>query len=109
MIDLTTEKPIRLEEAARLVPPSRGARHTHASTILRWILRGTRGPDGERVRLEALRAGNKWITTAEAVQRFFERLTPTLEADQARLLPRSPTARRRASERAGRKLERLGI
>ena len=41
----TTEKPISLNIAAGLVPPSRGKK-THISTIIRWITHGSRGPDG---------------------------------------------------------------
>ena len=43
---------------------------------MRWITRGTRTPDGRVVKLEAVRAGSRWLTTAEAVGRYIERLTP---------------------------------
>jgi hypothetical protein len=109
MIDLKTEKGIRLAEAARLVPPSRGARSTHISTVLRWIVKGARAPAGGLVRLEAVRLGGKWITSAEAVQRFCEKLTPDFEGAQDLPTPRTPGRRRKASERAEKELARLGI
>ncbi len=109
MLDLTAETPLSLEAAARLVPPARGGKRCHISTILRWILDGSRAPDGSRVRLEAVRLGGKWVTSAPALQRFAERLTPR-PAD-APPLPslRTPGQRRRAAERAGAELQKLGL
>jgi hypothetical protein len=106
MLDLTTEQPLPLKDLCRLVPPGRGGKRTHISTLLRWILQGARGPAGELVRLEAIRLGNRWMTSREALQRFAEALTPRADATPP---PRTPTARRRAAERAGQELERLGI
>jgi hypothetical protein len=108
MIDLSTESPISLNEAARSVPPSRSAKRTHLSTILRWILKGAKAPSGEIVKLEALRLGGKWITTREALQRFAEALTPDLQAEPPQS-PRSSTARQSASQRAAQELDRIGI
>ena len=108
MIDLAQEQLLRLDEAAKVVPPSRGGRRTHLSTILRWIQRGARNPSGELIRLEAIRLGGSWKTSREALQRFAEALTPKLEGDP-QPLPRTPTARARAAQRAARELERAGI
>ena len=108
MIDISSEPLIRLTDAARLAGPGRGNRPTHLSTVLRWILDGVKTPSGERVRLEAARIGSRWMTTAAAVQRFVEALTPRLDGD-ASPPPRTPTARKRASDRATKRLERLGI
>jgi hypothetical protein len=80
MIDLTREQKLTLVQGARTIPPYRDNRPTHASTLLRWILKGATGPGGRRVRLEAVRIGGRWVTSAEALQRFFERLTPKLDA-----------------------------
>src|SRR5215471_11513255 len=108
MLDLTTETPIPLKAACALVPPARSGKRCHLSTLLRWILKGAKGPGGECVRLEAARLGNRWFTSREALQRFAERLTPQFDAAPA-AAPRTPTARRRAAERAGQELEKLGI
>jgi hypothetical protein len=108
VIDLSTETAIPLAAAAKLIPPGRGGRRTHLSTLVRWILRGSRGPEGARVKLEAMRVGNRWITSREALQRFAEALTPR-HAAQESLAPRSPAKRRGASERAARQLDELGI
>jgi hypothetical protein len=112
VIDLTQEAPLPLADACRLVPPARKGRKTHLSTLLRWISRGARSPSGECIRLEALRIGGRWMTSREALQRFAERLTP-LPPDFGGAtppsMPRTPTARQRASARAGKELERFGI
>ena len=48
MLDTKTETPIPLAEAARLIPPARQGKKTHLSTLLRWIMRGARNPNGPR-------------------------------------------------------------
>jgi hypothetical protein len=101
MIDLNQEPLISIAEAARLRPPGRSGRPTHPSTVYRWIGVGVRG-----VKLEAVRLGGSLYTSREAIQRFGERLTAgATRPDRGQ----TSTARRRAYERAGRKLDRLGI
>jgi hypothetical protein len=107
VLDLATETPLPLTAAAKLVPPGRNGKRTHLSTLLRWILQGAKRPDGEVVRLEAVRLGARWFTSREALQRFAEGLTPNL--DRPAPAPRSPGMRERAAARAGRALDRLGI
>lgn len=105
-IDIQTEPLIRLTEAARLAGPGRGNRPTHLSTILRWILDGVRTASGERVKLEAVRVGSAWKTTAHAMQRFLAALTPSTNSPS---VPRTPTARTRENKRAERRLATAGI
>lgn len=109
MLDLTTEAPIPLAEAAKIVPPGRAGKKTHLSTLLRWIVHGAKDPAGNLIKLEALRLGGRWMTSREALQRFAERLTPPLDAVPRAEAPRPPSARSKAAERAGRELERIGI
>jgi hypothetical protein len=113
MFDTTTESLIPLAQAAKLIPPARRGKRTHLSTLLRWIQRGARNPVGEIVRLEAIRIGSRWMTSREALQRFAERLTPPTSGVTATSPhtpgPRTPTARQRASERAARELDCIGI
>jgi hypothetical protein len=108
MIDLNAESSLSLSQAARLLPPGRRGRPATLSCLLRWVLSGTKAPDGRIVKLEALRLGARWVTSREAIQRFAEALTPRLDAGPAPT-PRSPGRRRRASERAAAELERAGI
>ena len=108
MLDVSSESTISLNQAARLLPLGRGGRPASLSCVLRWILTGARGPSGERVRLEAVRLGSRWITSQEALQRFAERLTPRLDAaDQP--TPRGPAKRHRDSDRAAEQLDELGL
>ena len=108
MLDLTREPPLTLAQACRHVPPGRGGRRTHISTLLRWILTGAKAPGGQTVRLEALRLGGRWVTSREALQRFAEALTPRLDSEPAPA-PRSPAKRRRESDQAARELAKRGI
>jgi hypothetical protein len=108
MIDLTTETCMSLTQVARQQPPGRGGRPVTLGCVLRWILDGARGPNGERVRLEAIRIGGRWVTSREALQRFAERLTPSLTDAGAPTL-RTGTKRQRASDRAAAELAKAGI
>lgn len=109
MLDISSESPISLTQAARLLPPGRRGRPASLSCVLRWVLSGATGPSGERVRLEAVRLGGRWVTSREALQRFAERLTPRFAAEAEAPTPRSPAQRRRASERAAHDLDQIGI
>jgi hypothetical protein len=109
MLDLTSETPIPLKDACRLVPPARSGKRTHLSTLLRWIQHGARGPSGERVRLEAVRLGGRWLTSREALQRFAAALTPPTDTVPPAPASRTPSARAKAADRAGQALEQAGI
>lgn len=69
-IDLQTETVFTFAEAAKRLPKRRQGRPVHVATIHRWAKAGVRG-----VRLESLRLGGGLVTSAEALQRFAERLT----------------------------------
>jgi hypothetical protein len=96
-----------LTRAARRIPRSRQDRPVSLSCLLRWVLVGVKGPGGTRIKLEAARLAGKWVTTPGAIRRFVEAQTP----DQDSTVPasRTPCRRRRASERAGRRLEEMGV
>lgn len=108
MFDLTVETPIPLSVATDFIPPGRGGKRTHISTLLRWITHGSKAPDGRVVRLEAARVGARWFTSKAAIHRFSERLTPAFgNNDEIKL--RTLKGRERASARAARELEDAGI
>jgi hypothetical protein len=100
MIDFQNETTLSLSQAAKQIPPSRNGKPTHVSTILRWILKGVKG-----VRLEGVRLGGRWVTSAEALQRFSEKLTATKVPQVAEKTPQP----RRAAELAEEELDRLGF
>lgn len=45
------------------------------TTPWRWIRNGCPTPDGRLIKLEAVRAGRKYLTSWEAVQRFLDATT----------------------------------
>jgi Protein of unknown function (DUF1580) len=100
---------LTLTQAARKLPPHRG-NAVAPSTLWRWHFKGLGTPDGRRVHLELARVGGKWLTSLAALTRFITASTPTT-ATEAVHTPRSRTdqQRERATERASRELEKLGI
>src|SRR5690349_6458805 len=82
---------LSLPQAARLVPPNKGARPVHPSTLTRWILDGVRLSDGSRVRLKAKRFPLGWKTIAEWIDEFVE--TITADALRESLTPAGRPAR----------------
>jgi hypothetical protein len=108
MIDLSNESTLSLTQAAELLPPGRGGARPTLGCVLRWILKGAKGPAGEFVRLEAVRLGGRWLTSREALQRFAERLTPQMDGEPP-ASPRTLGQRRRASERAAEQLRAMGV
>lgn len=105
-IDLAKESTLSLTQAATLLPPGRRGRRPTMSCILRWVIDGVKTPHGV-IRLEAVRLGGRWLTSAEALQRFAERQTPRLEC--AATPVQATAGRRRATERAEKELDRIGI
>jgi len=97
--DLLSEDTIRIEEAAAIA-------RTHFSTCYRWILKGVPRPNGERVRLEAVRLGRAWVTSRQALERFSAALTPDIDRGEKATI-RPAGRRRRASEQAAATLERV--
>jgi hypothetical protein len=108
MLDITSESTLTLAQAAALLPRGRNGARPPLGCLLRWVLQGSKSPSGERVRLEAIRLGGRWVTSRETLQRFAERLTPQL-GDEPPARPRTANQRWRASERAGLELDRMGV
>jgi hypothetical protein len=104
VLELETEHLLRLADAGQHLPPRRGGRRPHPATFYRWAKAGLRG-----VRLETIRVGGSLCTSREALHRFCERLTEAEGPSPQAPVPASPASRRRAAERAGRFLDRIGI
>jgi hypothetical protein len=110
-IIVAEEKVFPLADTPKHIPSRPGGKRLHKSTAFRWRNPGVRGE-----RLETIRIGGTLYTSAEALQRFFERLSATdlstaidrPTAPTAPLARRAAAARRRAEE-ADRKLEALGV
>ena len=67
MVDFEREKPVSMAKAAHIYSVS-------VSTVHRWRSRGIRG-----VTLETARLGGKRVTTREALSRFHQRVTESVD------------------------------
>jgi hypothetical protein len=109
MLTLTQETLIRLAEVRRRIPGRGRTGRLHFSTILRWVTRGVGTPAG-RVKLEAARIGNTWMTSEEALVRFVEATTAPYAMPAARVeQPAKSAARRRHDQRVEERLREFGI
>ena len=108
MIDLANQQGLSPKEAAILLPSYKGGKPSHPSKIIRLITKGTRLPNGSVERLEALRIGNQWITTAEAIRTYGERVAAG-SLGQPQSIATKPISPRPAAERADRELASIGI
>jgi hypothetical protein len=105
MIDIQNERTLSLSQDAKLdiLPRRREGKRPNASTLWRWALHGIKG-----IRLETVMAGGVRVTSAEAIQRFFDRLTEQAEAGRPSVLSPLPNrltvTRRKQIEMAERKL-----
>ena len=71
MIDINHENLLLIREVPRRLPHRPTGRPVHISAVYRWMQPGIRG-----VRLEAIKIGGLTYTSIEALQRFFNRLSP---------------------------------
>lgn len=69
-INVSRERVLPLNKAAKLVPRVRPGKKVHIATLRRWHSPGLRG-----TQLECIRIGGTLCTSVEALQRFFDRLT----------------------------------
>lgn len=101
-IDSSREEVITLTKAARRLPARRAGKRPHVSCLYRWTTTGCRG-----VVLESIQIGGTRCTSAEAMERFFQRLgesSGTSEPTQSR----SKCAKSRARD-AEKRLDAAGI
>lgn len=105
MATLLTESVCSLHDAAKSLPLSHGQKPVNFTTIWRWAIKGVKSTTGERVKLEAVRLGGRWITSKEAIERFSAALTGATTPEPIR----APSQRTRAAEAAKKKLESIGI
>jgi hypothetical protein len=106
MIDPLSDDCITLTEACRLMPRGRRGSRPHLSTLLRWIMHGAAGRDGQRVRLSAIRCGGRWLTNRASIRDFCERLTCRIEDLPP---PMTPAHKRREDKRTAAELEEIGL
>lgn len=97
---------LSLSAAGRMFPAHRGSGTVDPSTVWRWVTRGAQAADGRPVKLEAVRLPGSWRTSRPAVARFVAALTPA--PDPTTPPARTPAARKRACDRATRRLQQMG-
>lgn len=97
---------LTLAQLARRCPRTRQNRPVSLGCVLRWVISGVRGPNGETIRLEAVRLAGRWISTPGALRRFILAQTPTGEPPPS---PRTASRRQRAADRAGAELDAAGV
>jgi hypothetical protein len=103
---LLAESVLTIEQAARKANTSTGVVH-------RWRLTGLRGG----IRLECYLRGARWITSDEALIRFFDRLNAAAHGERgdsgnpdlpSASIARTAAQRKNASERAAQECQALG-
>ncbi len=92
---LTVEGLISMKDAAKLY-----GRTTHKSTPTRHAVKGVRLPNGEVLRLEAIRVSGALVTSRAAVLRFFAAQNQQPASTESSQQPPTPKGRRRAAESA---------
>ncbi len=98
---LLEEELLSLPEAARILPRRRGGKKVHTATLYRWTTTGLKG-----VVLESLQVGGTRCTSRQALQRFFDQLSPLPTSH------RSPECRSQKSKQASlveKQLDDLGV
>jgi hypothetical protein len=104
MIDTAAEEVITFAEAVRRLPSLRAGKRIAPSTIWRWYQSGCRSRSGQRVKLEVVQIGGTTCTSAEALARFFQKLSAPLDGD-----PQPAPARQDKKSRATTTLDAAGI
>jgi hypothetical protein len=85
-IDITRDKLISLEDAAKMFPKAGGG-HVHAKTVRNWITNGYHG-----IKLDGAQVGSKFYTTADALRSFSRRLNDLRQARSSKVNdPHIPT------------------
>src|SRR5207253_640256 len=87
---------LTVSQVCRRLPGARGANNATPSTVSRWILAGCPSRSGERVKLNATRAGSRWLVDTADLDKFFAALKG--EIDQ----PPAPTPTSSAADAARR-------
>jgi hypothetical protein len=103
-IDVLSEEPFSLAQAAKLpfLPRRRKGRKPNVATLYRWSSVGCRG-----VVLESVECGGCRCTTAQAIIRFFAKLTAQAAGQPPET--RIPKHRERAVLQAEKELDEAGI
>lgn len=106
-MNIFEEDCLSISQLCKILPVGRNGKRPTFSTVWRYVLEGAKLPNGERVKLEAVRFGGKWVSSKQAAQRFVEALS-SAAADVPSPFRGRP-ARNRAAEQAAAELSERGI
>lgn len=104
LTNMVNERLISVAEATKIVPRMDGKKETTKPVLFRWMHTGLIHR-GERVRLESIKIGGVYATSAEAVERFLNRIS-TIGDDTP---VRTPTRQRIESSKATQELIAAGM
>src|SRR5262245_39946892 len=103
MIEILYKNLGTFAQDAKLIPSRRKGRKCHVSTLFRWSSAGCRG-----VVLESIQIGGSRCTSAQALQRFFERLSQRVQSTPSDRIAdklRTEEQRKKAAKKAGDELD----
>ena len=106
---LLHEDLIQLSTAAKLAGEGRKGKPVNLATVWRWCLHGVTIGSGEKVFLESIRIGKSLKTSRQAWERFVVAQNEAPEKGDESAPVRTPTQRQKASERAEKILEKMGV
>jgi hypothetical protein len=114
MLTITTEggQYRSLPQAVRRIPPTKGNRPVHTSTLTRWITKGVRKADGVVIKLRARRFPGGWKVADQAIDEFLDELTRAALAQTepaAAPAPAISPRRQRELDRVDAELDAAGI
>jgi hypothetical protein len=103
---LEGETLLTLSEVTKRFPGHKGSgSRLSYTTVLRWVINGCRSVGGQNVKLEAVRNGQRWLTSVEALARFNAALGQVDPAPK----PESPKRRARRMAAVNAELDALGL
>lgn len=106
---LEGEKLLTLSEVTKRFPGHKGSgSRLSYTTVLRWVINGCRSVGGQNVKLEAVRNGQRWLTSVEALARFNAALGQ-VDAPAPAPKPLSPKRRAKRLSAVNAELDALGL
>lgn len=107
-IDQFQTELLSLAQVAKKLGKLSGNGKVSPATVYRWVVSGLKAPNGQCVRLCAIRVGRTFATSKECVREFLAAMT-SVAPEVPVAIPRSPAQRNRESTTATRKLDGMKV
>ncbi|QEL19898.1 hypothetical protein [Limnoglobus roseus] len=98
--------PLTLHDVGAMLKDTTRPKGVSYPVCMRWVVSGAKVLGGGTVKLDAVRAGHRWLTSQAALERFL--LARNGETPQPPAV-RSVSQRKRAAAEAGKELTALGV